>query len=103
MRVIKPKIMPTVPKTIPGLSEFHSGSSAMHIPSANITPDIVVRSTLDFEKSLILGAFQGFWLIPTRQSFSNTKQICLVFYGNIQIFSFKSPYSFALFNFLVSK
>lgn len=66
MRVIKPKIMPTVPKTIPGLSEFHSGSSAMHIPSANITPDIVVRNTFDFEKSLILGAFQGFWLIPTR-------------------------------------
>ena len=44
-----------------------------------------------------------FHFIPTRQSFSNTKQICLVFYGNIQIFSLKSPYSFALFNFLVSK
>ena len=42
-------------------------------------------------------------IIPTRQSFSNTKQICLVFYGNIQILSLKSPYSFALFNFLVSK
>ena len=39
--VIKPKMSPTAPKTTPGLNAFHSGSSAIHIPSANSTPDTV--------------------------------------------------------------
>ena len=59
------------------------------------------RCTIKFFTASATGGVKNF--IPIRQSFSNTKQICLVFCGNIQIFSLKSPYSFTLFNFLVSK
>ncbi len=42
--VISPRKMPTVPKIIPTVNIFHSGSSAMHIPNANNVPLIIPKT-----------------------------------------------------------